>query len=196
MQIQILDPVNNIKLYNFSSVVTQQHNDEICKVTDKLIDRGEYIKEDHPLYHITGDPFEDRLDEIWKVMKNTFHECCREYIGQPYKILSTQSRVTRMIYDPETDYTEMWHDHIQDDKLDGLSLSAIWYTNIPDELRQTGKAGTEFAFDWPNTDNTVFLGPYDFSWILFPNTLMHRPGVLHSSLPRYVMSADLQYMLL
>jgi hypothetical protein len=62
-----------------------------------------------------------------------------------------------MIYDPEIDYTEMWHDHIQDDKLDGLSLSAIWYTNIPDELRQTGRSGTEFAFDWPDTDNTVFL---------------------------------------
>lgn len=193
MKVKILDPVHNIKLYDWSEEITKDHICRIVDATETLISQGHYRTDDHPRYHISGDPFEDQTDEIWKIMRNTFHESCKDYIGGSYQILSTQSRVTKMIFDPEIDYTEMWHDHVQDDKMDGTSLSAIWYVQIPDELEKTGKAGTEFAFHWPDTTNTVFLGPYNFSWIVFPNTLVHRPGELHKTLPRFVMSADLQY---
>lgn len=193
MKVTILDSKHNIKLYDWSDVVTEDHNRQIVEETNRLISAGHYIQEDHPRYHISGDPFEDQPAEIWQVMKKTFHESCREYIGQPYTILSTQSRVTRMVYDKEIDYTEMWHDHVADNRLEGRSLSAIWFVNIPEELRKTGRSGTEFALNWPSTDETVFLGPYNLSWIMFPNTLMHRPGDLHPTLERFVMSADLQY---
>ena len=106
MKVTILDSEHNIKLYDWSDVITEDHNRQIVEETNRLLSLGHYIQEDHPRYHISGDPFEDQPAEIWQVMKNTFHESCRDYIGKPYTILSTQSRVTRMVYDKEIDYTE------------------------------------------------------------------------------------------
>lgn len=193
MQVSILNTEHNIKLYDWSDTISEQHNNEICSVTKLMFENGEYRKDDHPLYTTLGNPFVDRPEEIWSIMRETFLASCKHYIGSEYNIVSTQSRVTMMREDSSIDNEEMWHDHINDTNLNSKNLAGIWFVNVPNELAVTGKAGTEFAYDWPNTSSTVYHGPVSLSWLIFPSTLQHRPGLLHSSLYRFVMSADLEY---
>jgi hypothetical protein len=196
MQVKVLNQTHNIKLYDWSHTIDQSHNNEIVRVTDGLISSGDVAKLGNPLYTTNGDPFEDRSEEIWKIMKETFHDSCADYIGQPYSILSTQSRVVSLAQDPDVDSSEFWHNHAEDDQRTTPGVTGVWYVHIPEELRKTGKSGTEFAFNWPDRTDTVFIGPYNLSWILFPNNLWHSPGNLHPTLSRYALSADLEYMLL
>jgi hypothetical protein len=195
MKVTILNQEHNIKLYDWSHAIDQSHNTEICRVTDQLIASGDVTALGNPLYTTNGDPFEDRPEEIWKIMKETFHTSCADYIGRPFKVCSTQSRVTRMSYDPDVDAIELWHNHTLE-PIDSLGITGVWFVHAPDELILTNRTGTEFAFNWPDMSETVFIGPYNLSWIIFPNYLWHAPGELHLTLPRYVMSADLEYMLL
>jgi hypothetical protein len=194
MKVTVLNQEHNIKLYDWSDVITEQHNKEICKTAQAMFDNGEY-REEYPMYTTSGDPFEDKPDEIWKTMKHTFHASCADYIGRPFKVQSTQSRVTSMMYDPEIDYTEMWHDHSLEEDT-GLAITGVWFLSAPEELIETGRAGTEFAYNWPDISETSFVGPYKLSWVIFPNYLWHAPGQLHATVPRFVLSADIEYMLL
>jgi hypothetical protein len=183
-------------MYDWSDEISEQDNMEICRVTQSMFERGEYRTDDHPLYTTVGNPFEDRQDAIWAKMRRTFLLSCQHYIGKEFSVVTTQSRVTMMRQDPSIDDDEMWHDHINDTNLNSKNLAGIWFVNVPPELEATGQAGTEFAYNWPDTSNTVYHGPCNLSWLIFPSTLQHRPGKLHDSLYRFVMSADLEYTLL
>jgi hypothetical protein len=216
MKVTILNQEHNIKLYDWSDVITEQHNKDVCKLAQIMFNNGEHEKED-PLFRSVGNPFEDKPDETWKIMKHTFHASCADYIGKPYKILATQSRVTSMSQqscintnpdaaDLDFDetvpldelgigYTDMWHDHVLEDSI-GSAVTGVWFLGAPEELIATGRAGTKFAFNWPDVSDVSFIGPHMLSWIIFPNTLWHAPGDLHATLPRFILSADLEYMLL
>jgi hypothetical protein len=85
---------------------------------------------------------------------------------------------------------KLWHHHAVSEN---ETISGVFYLQLPDDVNDLEKAGTDMAPDGPLSDNTFFADWRTANWMIYPGKIYHRPGVLQSFSDRFVVAADLDF---
>jgi hypothetical protein len=115
------------------------------------------------------------------------------YLGREVKITNTMAWSFMTNLSTAEDRNKLWHHHHH--KPESNMLSGIYYLHIPDDVKDRDYCGTEFAPNGLDDSDRYFVRPCDFSWIIYPSNLWHRPGITQSDKYRYVLAADLEYII-
>ena len=82
MQVIDQDPI--CRKFDFSSVITQQDNDEACKIIESIIANGNYFT-NSPKFQTKENIF-GRPEEVWLKYRMTFLTSVFSYIGREAKV--------------------------------------------------------------------------------------------------------------
>jgi hypothetical protein len=72
-------------------------------------------------------------------------------------------------------------------------MSGVLYLHIPEDVNDRDYCGTEMAPNGPNGEGKFFIRPSDFTWVVYPSNVYHRPGIVQSKDYRFVLAADVEY---
>ncbi|CAB4125937.1 hypothetical protein UFOVP181_301 [uncultured Caudovirales phage] len=188
----IIDNNEYIDLYNFSSLITEDDNKQITSISKSIIDSGQYFV-NSPKFQTKENLFA-RQEPVWLKMRQSFIYSCFMFLGKEVRIKNMMSWVFMTSAKDTEDRINLWHNHHIGDN-DGTTdtLSGIWYAHIPKNVTNPELTGTEFALNYPDFDNTVFVRPKDLTWVVYPSKLWHRPGITDSDEYRFVFAADMEY---
>ena len=188
----VIDSNEYIDLYDFSSLITADDNEQIKSITKGIIDSGNYFQ-NSPKFQTRENLFA-RSELVWLKMRQSFIYSCFMFLGKEVRIKNIMSWVFMTNTETAEDRDKLWHNHhVSDNDGSTDTLSGLWYVHIPSNVTNPELTGTEFAFNYPNFDNTVFLKPKDLTWAVYPSKLWHRPGITDSSDYRFVFAADMEY---
>jgi hypothetical protein len=180
---------DQIKQYDFTSLFTQEDNNQIMTISKSIIDSGNYFK-NSPKYQTQENLF-SRREPVWLKMRQSFIYSCFMFLGKEARIKGINSWVFMTSAKDEVDRNNLWHHHYYDHSIN--KLSGIWYVYIPKNVSNPELTGTEFAFNGVGGGNDVFNPPNEFTWNIYPSKLWHRPGVTDSEEYRFVFAADMEY---
>lgn len=192
MNYNVIDSNEYIDLYDFSSLITQEDNNQIMFIAKDIIDSGNYFQ-NSPKFQTKENLFA-RPEPVWLKMRQSFIYSCFMYLKKEVKIKNIMSWVFMTSERDIEDRDQLWHNHHVSDN-DGTTdtVSGVWYVHIPPNNSRPELTGTEFAFDYPNFNNTVFLRPKELTWVTYSSKLWHRPGITDSIDYRFVFAADMEY---
>jgi len=125
--------------------------------------------------------------EHWTKMKMSFIMSCFMFLKQEVKIKNIQSWSFKTKLSTAEDRDILWHHHNHDKTV--KSVSGIFYVDSPFWDKE---CGTEFCPLEIDKDN-FFTDPRQYHWLIYPSSYWHRPGILKSDTPRYVVAADMQF---
>ena len=181
-----------IDQYNFSSLITEEDNNQLMFIAKDTIDAGHYF-ENSPKFQTKENLFA-RPEPIFLKMRQSFIYSCFMYLGKEVRIKNIMSWVFMTSSRDCEDRNKMWHNHhVSDNDGSTDTLSGIWYVHIP-PVSQPELSGTEYAMDGaPNFKDTFFLKPNNLTWNVYPSKLWHRPGITDSIEYRFVFAADMEY---
>lgn len=177
-----------VKTFNYNSIISVEDNQTAMKIIEDLVRKGNYFK-NSPKYQTNVNLF--KLDEsIWLKYKLSFLFSVSMYLGKELQAwdLMAWSYMTNL--DTEENRDLYWHHHNNNPYK--KKISGIFYLHIPDDVEKQEYAGTEFAPDGIDGQNKYFVKPQQFTWIIFPGDLWHRPGIVQSNEYRFVIAADME----
>ena len=188
----IVDSTEYIDLYNFSSLIKQDDNEQIKTVAKSIIDSGNYFH-NSPKFQTKENLFA-RPEPVFLKMRQSFIYSCFMFLGKEVRIKNIMSWVFMTNKNDAEPRDNMWHNHHVSDN-DGTTdtVSGIWYVHIPKDVSSPALSGTEFALNGNDFDNTIFLKPKELTWAVYPSKLWHRPGISDSVENRFVFAADMEY---
>jgi hypothetical protein len=189
---RVIEKNEYIDLYDFSSLFTQEDNNQLMAVSKQVIDNGQYFA-NSPKYQTKENLFA-RPEPIFLKMRQSFVYSCFMFLGKEVRIKNIMSWVFMTSSTDSEDRENMWHNHHVNDN-DGTTdtVSGIWYVHIPKNISNPELSGTEFALGLPNQSEHVFLKPNNLTWNVYPSKLWHRPGITDSDEYRFVFAADMEY---
>jgi hypothetical protein len=180
-----------IDQYNFSSLITKEDNDQLMFIAKDIIDAGHYF-ENSPKFQTKENLFA-RPEPIFLKMRQSFIYSCFMFLGKEVRIKNIMSWVFMTSSRDAEDRNNMWHNHhVSDNSSTTDTVSGIWYVHIP-PVTEPDLSGTEFGFDHPTFEDTIFLKPNNLTWNVYPSKLWHRPGITDSIEYRFVFAADMEY---
>lgn len=188
----IVDSNEYIDLYNFSSLITQDDNEQLKAIAKAIIDSGNYFQ-NSPKFQTKENLFA-RPEPVFLKMRQSFIYSCFMFLGKEVRIKNIMSWVFMTNAKDAEPRENMWHNHHVSD-YDGTTdtVSGIWYVSIPKDVSSPALSGTEFAINGADFDNTIFLKPKQLTWAIYPSKLWHRPGISDSDEYRFVFAADMEY---
>ena len=89
---------------------------------------------------------------------------------------------------PGEDRDKLWHHHWHDKNT--KSISGVYYVYLPEA---NDDCGTEFAPKGPEDQTRHMEPPFLGGWIIYESKEWHRPGILKSEEPRFIVAADMMY---
>lgn len=189
---KILDKNEYIDLYNWSSLITHDDNQQIKSVVKSIIDRGNYFK-NSPKFQTQENLF-GRREPVFLKMRQSFIYSCFQFLGGEVKIKNMMSWCFMTSQQEVEDRNNLWHNHHVGDN-DGTTntVSGVWYVDIPKTITNQETAGTEFCLNWSDKSDYFYLRPKELTWAVYPSKLWHRPGIIDSDDYRFVFAADMEY---
>jgi len=185
----ILTQHDQIKPYDFSSLITEDDNDQIMFISKDIIDSGNYFL-NSPKFQTKENLFA-RPEPVWLKMRQSFIYSCFMFLGKEVQIKGINSWVFMTSSRDEIDRNNLWHHHHYDQAFG--KLSGIWYVHIPPDVTNPELTGTEFALNGVNGGDNIFIKPNSFTWNIYPSKIWHRPGITDSIDYRFVFAADMEY---
>jgi hypothetical protein len=67
------------------------------------------------------------------------------------------------------------------------------YLRIPNDVINFDESGTEFTLSDPEKNESFFVKPEYFTWVIYPSKVWHRPGICPSNTNRFVLAADMEF---
>lgn len=188
----VLENNEYIDRYDFSSLLTQEDNNQLMTIAKDIIGAGNYFT-NSPKYQTKENLF-FRQDPVMLKMRQSFIYSCFMFLNKEVRIKNIMSWIFMTNSETQVDREDLWHNHHINDN-DGTTdtVSGIWYVHIPKDISNPELSGTEFSLNWPARDNDFYLKPKDLTWIVYPSKLWHRPGITDSSEYRFVFAADMEY---
>lgn len=184
----IIDQNELCKKYDFSSVISPQDNEAAISVIKNVIDSGNYFKNSPP--YQTQENIFGRPEEFWLKYRMSFLMSCFMYLGREVRVNNMMAWSFMTNTDTQEDRNLYWHHH---DKHSGQSLSGIMYLKIPNDVQDFDTCGTEMAPNGPYSEDTFFVRPSYYTWLIYPSATWHRPGIAQSKDWRFVLAADVDY---
>lgn len=184
----IIDSNDTFKKYDFSSIITEDDNWQAMKIIKDIIDSGNYFENSPPFQ--TKENLFGRDEAIWLKYRMTFLTSVFLYLGKERKVANMMAWSFMTNTDTQEDRDMYWHHH---NKHSGQSLSGIMYLHIPSDVQDFDTCGTEMAPNGPEGDGKFFVRPSYYTWLIYPSTEWHRPGIAQSKDYRFVLAADIDY---
>ena len=188
---KVIENHEYIDQYNFSSLITDQDNQELISIAKTIIDSGNYFT-NSPKYQTKENLF-FRQDPVMLKMRQSFVYSCFMFLGREVRIKNLMSWVFMTNSETADDREQFWHNHhVSDNNGTTDTVSGVWYAHIP-VTTNPDISGTEFSLNFPNHDNDFYLKPKNLTWNVYPSKIWHRPGITDSTEFRFVFAADMEY---
>jgi hypothetical protein len=185
----IIDSNDTFKKYDFSSIITEDDNWQAMKIIKDIIDSGNYFENSPPFQ--TKENLFGRDEAIWLKYRMTFLTSVFLYLGKERKVANMMAWSFMTNIDTQEDRDMYWHHH---NKHSGQGLSGIMYLHIPSDVQDFDTCGTEMAPNGPDNDGKFFVRPSYYTWLIYPSTEWHRPGIAQSKDYRFILAADIDYV--
>lgn len=189
----IIDQNNTVLKYDFSSVITHEDNDIAIGIIRDIIAGGNYFT-NSPKYQTKENIF-GRPEEVWLKYRMSFLMSVFMYLGREVKVANMMAWSFMTNLEGAEDREKLWHDHWHPTNPNAKMLSGIFYLKIPDNVQNRDTCGTEIAPNGPENEGKYFIGPNEFTWNIYPSNTWHRPGIVQSNDYRFIIAADIEYIL-
>jgi hypothetical protein len=128
----IIDTNDIVKKFDFSSIITEQDNQDACKIIKSIIDGGNYFT-NSPKYQ-TKENLLGRPEEIWLKYRMSFLFSVFMYLGKEAKVMNMMSWSFMTNLEGAEDRDKLWHHHWHPSRADTDMLSGIFYLDIPKDV--------------------------------------------------------------
>lgn len=188
---KVIDQNSLVKKYNFSSLISNNDNLEACKTITEIVQSGNYFT-NSPKYQTKENIFQ-RTEEIWLKYRMSFMFSVFLYLGREVKVQNMMAWSFMTNLQSAENRDNLWHHHWHPSNSNVNLLSGVFYLHIPNNVKDKDYCGTEFAPSGPENDDKFYVKPCEFSWIIYPSNLWHRPGIVQSDDYRFILAADIEY---
>ena len=187
----VIDQNEVFRKFDFSSVITKANNQEVCEIIKGIIADGNYFT-NSPKYQTKENIFA-RPEPIWLKYRMSFLFSVFMYLGHEVKVSEMMAWSFMTNLEGAEDREKLWHHHWHPKNPDNKMLSGILYLHIPKDVKDRDYAGTEMAPNGPEGDGKFFVKPSDYTWLIYPSSSWHRPGIVQSSDYRFILAVDIEY---
>jgi len=188
----VLDQHPVIQQYHYEHIFTDRDRDEVIHTVRGIIASGNYFDEQHSPKYQTKENIFGRQGAAFLKLRMTFITSCFLYLSKEVKIKGINAWSFMTKAQDQLDRERLWHHHLPDNQQ--KKLSGIMYLHIPkDEHWDT--SGTEYTFNYTTDRDTFFLRPQYRTWYIYPSEIYHRPGITSSKEDRFVVAADMEFIL-
>ena len=188
----VIDQNETFKKFNFSSVITDQDNQQAIAIIKSIIADGNYFK-NSPKYQTQENIF-GRKEEIWLKYRMSFLFSVFMYLGREVKVNNLMAWSFMTNLEGAEDREKLWHNHWHPSHPQAKMMSGIFYLHIPEDVKDRDYCGTEMAPNGVDSDDKFFVKPTNYSWLIYPSDIWHRPGIVQSNKYRFILAADVEYM--
>lgn len=189
---KVIDQDNIFKKFDFSSLITKDHDSEACQVIQKIIADGNYFT-NSPKFQTKENLFA-RPESIWLKYRTSFLFSVFMYLGREVKVGNMMAWSYMTNLETHEDRNKLWHHHWHPQNPDAKIMSGIWYLHIPEDVKDRDYCGTEMAPNGPEKEGKLFVKPADGQWLIYPGDQWHRPGIPQSNKYRFIIAADVEYI--
>jgi hypothetical protein len=184
----IIDANEIFKKYDFSSTITANDNKTAINCIKDIIDGGNYFT-NSPRYQTKENIFA-RTEPIWLKYRMSFLFSVFMYLGKEVRVSNMMAWSFVTSLKNVEDRENLWHNHA---KPGSNKLSGIFYLHIPDDVADRDTCGTEMAVDGPKGSDKLYVRPSEYSWLIYPSEIWHRPGIVQSQQDRFIIAVDVEY---
>lgn len=190
---QVIDQNQTFRKFDFSSLITEQDNQEACRIVKDIIADGNYFT-NSPKYQTKENIF-SRQEPIWLKYRMSFLFSVFMYLGKEVRVGNMMAWSFMTNLEGAEDREKLWHHHWHPSRPDAKLMSGIWYLHIPTDVKDRDYCGTEMAPNGVDNDEKFFVRPTDGHWLVYPSDQWHRPGIVQSDQYRFILAADVEYYL-
>jgi len=188
---QVIDQNNTFRKFDFSSVISEEDNQEACRIIKSIIADGNYFT-NSPKYQTKENIF-SRKEPVWLKYRMSFLFSVFMYLGREVKVGNMMAWSFMTNLEGAENREKLWHHHWHPTKPEAKMLSGIWYLHIPNDVKDLDYCGTEMAPNGLDHEDRFFVKPSNHSWLLYPSDKWHRPGIVQSNQYRFILAADIEY---
>ena len=189
----IIDYNDKYKKFDFRSVITTDDNNSACDIIASIINTGNYFT-NSPKYQTKENLFQ-RNETLWLKFRMSFLFSVFMYLGREVKASNLQAWSFMTNLEGAEDREKLWHTHWHPSTPNSKIMSGIWYLHIPDDVYDIDTCGTEIAPNGVEHEERIFVTPTMYHWLIYPGDTWHRPGIVQSNKYRFVLAADVEYIL-
>lgn len=187
----VIDQNKTFRKFDFSSVISEEDNQEACRIVKSIIADGNYFT-NSPKYQTKENIF-SRTEPVWLKYRMSFLFSVFMYLGREVKVGNMMAWSFMTNLEGAENREKLWHHHWHPTKPEAKMLSGIWYLHIPNDVRDLDYCGTEMAPNGLDHEDRFFVKPSSHSWLLYPSDKWHRPGIVQSDQYRFILAADIEY---
>ena len=173
------------EFYDWNNLITENDRQTMCREVSTGIDAGKFWT-NSPKYQTDWNVFQDFTD-----LKMSFLWSCFRYLGREVQIKNVQSWSFRTSLKHAEDRDTLWHHHNHNPET--TTVSGVYYMQLPDDVKDLEKAGTELAPVSPEGEGNFFVPWKTGHWMIYPGAVWHRPGVVQSQQDRFIVAADMEF---
>ena len=189
----VIDRNDTFRKFDFSSTISKEDNTTAIGIIQNIIADGNYFK-NSPKYQTQENIFA-RPEAVWLKYRMSFLFSVFMYLGREVKVNNMMAWSFMTNLEGAEDRETLWHNHWHPTNPNAKMLSGIFYLHIPEDVKDRDYCGTEMAPNGPKSDGKFFVRPSDYNWLLYPSNQWHRPGVVQSDNYRFILAADVEYLL-
>jgi hypothetical protein len=189
----VIDRNDTFRKFDFSSTISKEDNTTAIGIIKNIIADGNYFT-NSPKYQTQENIFA-RPEAVWLKYRMSFLFSVFMYLGREVKVNNMMAWSFMTNLEGAEDRETLWHDHWHPTNPNAKMLSGIFYLHIPEDVKDRDYCGTEMAPNGPKSDGKFFVRPSDYNWLLYPSNQWHRPGVVQSDNYRFILAADVEYLL-
>lgn len=189
---QVIDQNDTFRKFDFSSVITPADNQEAIGIIKNIIAAGNYFT-NSPKYQTKENIFA-RQEAVWLKYRMSFLFSVFMYLGREVKVSNMMAWSFMTNLEGAEDRETLWHNHWHPQNPNAKMLSGVFYLHIPEDVKDRDYCGTEMAPNGPSDNEKFFVKPCDYSWLVYPSNQWHRPGIVQSKNYRFILAADVEYL--
>ena len=191
--LKVIDQNNTFRKFDFSSVITEQDNQEACKIIKQIVADGNYFT-NSPKFQTKENIFA-RSESIWVKYRMSFLMSVFMYLGREVKVSNMMAWSFMTNLEGAENRDNLWHNHWHPQNPNARMMSGIFYLHIPKDVKDRDYCGTEMAPNGAEGDGKFFVRPTDGNWLIYPGDQWHRPGIVQSHDYRFILAVDVEYIL-
>jgi hypothetical protein len=191
--LKVIDHDAVFRKFDFSSLITEQDNQEACGIIKQIIADGNYFT-NSPKFQTKENIFA-RNESIWVKYRMSFLMSVFMYLGQEVKVGNMMAWSYMTNLEGAEDREKLWHNHWHPQNPSAKMMSGIFYLHIPEDVKDRDYCGTEMAPNGVDKDGKFFVRPTDGNWLIYPSDQWHRPGIVQSNNYRFILAVDVEYVL-
>jgi hypothetical protein len=191
--LKVIDQDTVFRKFDFSSVITEQDNQEACNIIKQIIADGNYFT-NSPKFQTKENIFA-RPEPVWLKYRMSFLMSVFMYLGREVKVSNMMAWSFMTNLESAENRENLWHNHWHPSQPNAKMMSGVFYLHIPKDVKDRDYCGTEMAPNGVEGDDKFFVRPTNGNWLIYPSDQWHRPGIVQSNDYRLILAVDVEYVL-